>query len=57
MCRPGHWTTNLLPRLQKKKAKTIDGTKRVMKAKALADRKIDTLLDDICDILSYVKKG
>ena len=39
------------------KAKTIDDTKRVMKAKALADRKIDTLLDDICDMLSYVKQG
>ena len=43
--------------LGKIKAKTIDGTKRVMESKALADRKTDTLLDDICDILSYVKKG
>ena len=34
--------------LAKKKSKTIDGTVRDMEAKALVDRKIDKLLDDIC---------
>ena len=46
MCWPGQWTTNLLPRFAAKiKAKTIDGTVRDMEAKALVDRKTDTLLD------------
>ena len=34
--------------LAKIKSKTIDGTVRDMEAKALVDRKIDKLLDDIC---------
>ena len=34
--------------LAKIKAKTIDGTVRDMEAKALVQRKTDTLLDDIC---------
>ena len=34
--------------LAKIKSKTIDGTVRDMEAKALVDRKIDKLLNDIC---------
>ena len=45
MFSPGHWTTIFAATLAKIKATTTDGTVLNIKAKALVDRKTDTLLD------------